>query len=81
MRFANVELGKIASHHQAHHLIVADLVARQFAGVLAVAQHCDAVGDFLHFAEPVRDINDRGAPRLQVSDDPEEHLDLGGAQG
>ena len=46
---------------------------------VAVAQHGDAVADPQdQLLEPVRDVDDRDAARLEVGDDPEQDLDLGG---
>ncbi len=52
VRRAHIELGQIAPDHEPYHVVVGDLGARQFAGVLPIPQHRDPVGDFLHFAEP-----------------------------
>ena len=50
------------------------VVARNHVGrhITSVAQHGDAVDDFGHFIEPVRDINDADAGALQLVNDPEE---------
>ena len=42
----------------------------------AVAQGRHAVGDLRQLLEPVRDVDDAHAVRLQLADDPEEPLDL-----
>ena len=68
VRRAHIELGQIAADHEPYHVVVGDLGARQFAGVFPIPQHRDPVGDFLHFTEPVRDIDDAHAARLKVLD-------------
>ena len=57
--------------------------ALQIAGVFAIAQHGDAVGQFLHFAKPMRNVNDTHAARAQVLDHGEQvfRLALGQAAG
>ena len=35
-----------------------DFAATQFAGVAAVAQHDDTIGQILHLGQPMRDIDD-----------------------
>ena len=60
----------VAADHQPDHVVVGQLVARQRAGVRAVAQHDRAIGDGPHFAEPVRDVDDRRRPaRAETGDD------------
>ncbi len=46
----------------------------------AVAQHHREIGDLEGLLEVMGDIDDRYAARLEVPDDLEQHLDLGGAQ-
>ena len=69
MRRALVKPGDVAPDHQAHHRVVVDLVALEFARVLAVAQDHDAVGEFLHLAEPVGDVDDAHARRAEFFHD------------
>ena len=69
MLFAVVKLFEITAHHQAHHRVVIDFPATEFAGVFAIAQHEDAIGQFGDLAEPVRNVNDADALRAQIADD------------
>ena len=59
---------------------MADVLAAQLAGHAAVAQHDDAVGAALDFAEPVRDEDDADAVGLQAGDDAQQALGLGDRQ-
>ena len=45
--------GDVPAHHEPYHAVVIDLLLGQLAGVGAVAQHQDPVGQFLHLAQPV----------------------------
>ena len=58
-----------------------DLGDARLAGDPPIAQNRDVIADADQFLEPMRDIDDRDALRLEVRDDPEQHLDLRGAQG
>ena len=62
--------------HQRDHGVVVDFCPSQFAGVLAVAQDGDAVGEGGDFAETVRDIDDGDAAAPQVVYDGEERFGL-----
>ncbi len=73
---ARVELLQVAADHEPDHRIVADLLPAQSAGVAAVAQHDDAVGDAPHLGQPVRDVDHGHAGALQVGDDLEEPFRL-----
>ena len=77
-RRAEVE---VLADHVAHDPLEVDLGARGVGGHGAVAQHDGVVGDLQRLLEVVRDVDDGDAPRLQVADDLEEHLDLGGGEG
>ena len=73
---------QLAADHQPDDRVVAGARPRQFAAVLAVAQTDDAIGDRLHFPEPVRDVDDADAGRLQLAHHREQplRLDLGQAR-
>ena len=53
-----------------------DVRHRARAGDAAVAQHGDVVADTDQLFEPVRDVDDRDALRLEVGDDAKQDLDL-----
>jgi hypothetical protein len=48
--------------------------------ICAVLQDGDVVADAHQLFQPVRDVDDGHAPRLEVRDDAEQHIDFGGAQ-
>ncbi len=58
-----------------------DLPHPLMAGDAAVAQHGDEVADPHQLLQPVRDVDDGDALRLQLGDHPEQDLDLCGAEG
>ena len=68
----DVEVAEVATDHEADHVFVGDLLAREFAGVAAVAEGDDAVGDFTDFAEAVGDVDDADAFGAEIFDDGEE---------
>ncbi len=57
----DVKAAQIPADHQADHVVMGDLIARQFTGVAAVAQAHHAVGNLGDLAEAVRNINDADA--------------------
>jgi len=71
-RLMGVELGQVPSDHEADHRRVMDLRARQFTGILPIPEHQHAVRQFLHLAQPVRDVHHGNAPRAKIADDPKE---------
>ncbi len=73
-RLIVVEARQLATHHQSDHAVVFDFIALELAGVLAVAQYHDAVGQFFHFAQAVADINDARPTRPQLANNTEQRL-------
>ena len=53
-------------------LVVIDLIFGQLAGVGAVAQHQDAVGQLLDLAQPVRDVDHRNPFGPELPDGPKQ---------
>ena len=70
-----------APDHQADHVVVRQFLARERAGDRAIAQHDGAIGNGLHFAEPVRDVDDSHALLAQIRDDLVQPGRLGRASG
>src|SRR4029453_16323924 len=59
-----------------HDLLAGDLLERLGEQPPAVAQDGDPVGDPVHLLHPVRDVDDRYAPRLEALDQFEQRLGL-----
>ena len=76
VRPPGVELRHIAAHHQRYHGVVGDRPGAQFAGIGAVAQHQDAIGQPLYLAQAVGDVDDADTTGAQLADDGEQHLGL-----
>src|SRR5690606_9824414 len=74
------EILGIGADHRAHDPLRVDIPDHGMAGDLAVLQHGDVVTDAHKLFQPVRNIDDRYAARLEVRDDAEEHIDLRRAQ-
>src|SRR5262245_26720414 len=72
MRRSLVEPGHIAADHQPDHVLTAILLAREFAGKLAVAQDDDAVRQLLDFTEPMRDIENADTASAENMNDLEQ---------
>ena len=82
-RLVVVGLGEIlgvGADHLAHDPLRVDVLHLLLAGDVAVAQHGDVVADADQLLQPVRDVDDRDALRLEVGDHLEQHLDLGRAK-
>ena len=45
---------------------MADVALLKFSDMLSIAQHNDAVGQALHFRQPVRNINNADAPAAKL---------------
>ena len=52
--------------HQRDDVVVRGVLRRAAAGVAAVTQHDEPIGDALHFLDEVRDVDDRVPLRLEV---------------
>ena len=65
-----------ATHHQADQIVGRHLRHRARLDRLAVAQHGHAVGDARQLLEPVRDVDERDALRLELRDEREQRGDL-----
>ncbi len=59
---------EIAIRHQTHELGDAHLADRSRRDVSPITEHGDAAADAEHLVEPVRDVDDRHAPRRQTLD-------------
>ena len=80
-RLVVVGLGEVlgvGADHLPHDPLRVDVLHLLLAGDVAVAQHGDVVADADQLFQPVRDVDDRHALRLEVGDHLEQHLDLGG---
>ena len=79
-RLVIVGLGEIlgvGADHLPHDPLRVDVLHLLLAGDVAVAQHGDVVADADQLLQPVRDVDDRHAARLEVGDHLEQDLDLG----
>ena len=71
----------VAAHHAAHDVGLRQLAHRAGVDMAAVAQHHHAVGHLLQLVEPMRDVDDRDAARLQQLDLAEQVGDLARREG
>ena len=62
----------LATNHQTRDLGLVRLASDQFARVLAAPQHCDGVGQFQHFAQLMRDKDNRLALLYQAAQNDED---------
>ena len=53
-----IELFQVAADHEPYQIVVRDFLLLQIAGVLAVAQDDDPIGNFAHFRQPMRNVDD-----------------------
>src|SRR5450432_1158922 len=67
-----IELGHVATNHQARHLYRLQFVRRMASDNAAVAQHGHLVGDLLNFRQPMRNIEDADALGADIGDDLEQ---------
>src|SRR5450755_383207 len=67
-----IELGHVATNHQARHIYRLQFVRRMASDNAAVAQHCHLVGDLLNFLQPMRNIEDAHALGADIGDDLEQ---------
>ena len=63
---AVVEFGQVTANHQSNHGVMTNFILSQVSSVFAIAKHSDAIGQFLHFPQPVGDVNDTDALSSQV---------------
>ena len=66
MDLAVVEFGQVTANHQSNHGVMTNFILSQVSGVFAITKHSDAIGQFLHFPQPVGNVNDTDALSSQV---------------
>src|SRR5687767_10329951 len=71
-----VQLVEIPPYHQTHHAVVCDFVAAEYSGVLSIAQHHNAISEFLYFAEAMGNVDNAYTAAAQFSDNPEKRVSL-----
>src|SRR5262249_49358952 len=78
---AYVEAFQIPADHKADHVIVGDLVARERAGVFAVPESDDAIGNGGDLAQAMRNVDDADALVAQFAHGVEETLGFAERKG
>ena len=68
MFFVLIELRQRSAHHQRHHALVVNLVARQLAAIFAVSEDDHAVGNLTDLHQAMGDVDDTNALGFQAAD-------------